>query len=66
MQPVALIIRDGWGFRKEPEGNAVLAAKTPNVDSYISRYPWTLICASGEPVGLPSDLHVFVQTEQLP
>jgi 2,3-bisphosphoglycerate-independent phosphoglycerate mutase len=53
MRPVALIIRDGWGFRMEPDGNAVLVAKTPNVDSYIARYPWTLLHASGEPVGLP-------------
>ena len=53
MQPVALIIRDGWGYRKEADGNAVLAAQTPNVDSYIARYPWTLIHASGESVGLP-------------
>ena len=53
MQPVALIVRDGWGYRKEPEGNAVLAANTPNLDSYRSNYPWVLIEASGEPVGLP-------------
>ena len=53
MQPVVLIVRDGWGYREEPEGNAVLAAKTPNVDSYLADYPWVLIQASGEPVGLP-------------
>ncbi|MBW2172461.1 MAG: 2,3-bisphosphoglycerate-independent phosphoglycerate mutase [Deltaproteobacteria bacterium] len=53
MKPVALIVRDGWGYRTEPDGNAVLAANTPNVDSYLSDYPWVLIEASGEPVGLP-------------
>jgi 2,3-bisphosphoglycerate-independent phosphoglycerate mutase len=53
VKPVALIIRDGWGVRKEREGNAVLAAKTPNVDFYLAHYPWVLIDASGEPVGLP-------------
>lgn len=53
MKPVALIIRDGWGFRRESKGNAVVAANTPHVDSYLSEYPWTLIAASGEPVGLP-------------
>ncbi|MBW2174091.1 MAG: 2,3-bisphosphoglycerate-independent phosphoglycerate mutase, partial [Deltaproteobacteria bacterium] len=53
MKPVALIVRDGWGYRQESEGNAVKAAKTPYVDSYIANYPWVLINASGEPVGLP-------------
>jgi 2,3-bisphosphoglycerate-independent phosphoglycerate mutase len=54
MKPVALIVRDGWGYREESEGNAVKAAKTPNVDSYLANYPWTLLQASGEPVGLPA------------
>jgi len=53
VKPVALIIRDGWGYREESEGNAVRAARTPNVDSYLANYPWVLIHASGEPVGLP-------------
>ena len=53
MKPVALIVRDGWGYREGSEGNAVKAANTPNVDSYLARYPWTLLDASGEPVGLP-------------
>ncbi len=53
MRPVALIVRDGWGYRQEPDGNAVMAARTPNVDSYLAHYPWVLIQASGEPVGLP-------------
>jgi len=53
MKPVAVIIRDGWGYRQETEGNAVKAAKTPNVDSYLANYPWVLIQASGEAVGLP-------------
>ena len=53
MKPVALIVRDGWGYREDSEGNAVKAARTPNVDSYLANYPWVLILASGEPVGLP-------------
>jgi 2,3-bisphosphoglycerate-independent phosphoglycerate mutase len=53
MKPVALIVRDGWGYRLESQGNAVKAAKTPNLDSYLANYPWVLIHASGEPVGLP-------------
>ena len=53
MRPVCLIIRDGWGYSDIVEGNAVLAAKTPNIDLYKAIYPWTLLDCAGEPVGLP-------------
>lgn len=53
MRPVCLIIRDGWGYSEIVEGNAVLAAKTPNIDFYKNNYPWTLLDCAGEPVGLP-------------
>lgn len=53
MRPVCLIIRDGWGYNEDPLGNAVMAARTPNVDAYKDRYPWTLLQCSGEAVGLP-------------
>lgn len=53
MGPVVLIICDGWGIRKEKKGNAVKLAKTPNFDSYIKKYPHTVLDASGEAVGLP-------------
>ena len=53
MRPVCLIIRDGWGYSEIEEGNAVLAAKTPNIDFYKKNYPWTLLDCAGEPVGLP-------------
>ncbi|MBW2597886.1 MAG: hypothetical protein JRC55_04430, partial [Deltaproteobacteria bacterium] len=41
MRPVCLIIRDGWGYSEKKEGNAVIAANTPNIDGYKSKYPWT-------------------------
>ena len=52
-KPVAIIIRDGWGLNPRADGNAVFAAKTPNIDRYKSRYPWTRLQCSGEAVGLP-------------
>lgn len=52
-RPVCVIVRDGWGYNENPKGNAVTAAKTPNIDSYKEKYPWTLLNCSGEPVGLP-------------
>lgn len=53
MNPVVLIILDGVGFSEQSEGNAVLAAKTPNLDHYRKTYPHSILGASGESVGLP-------------
>ena len=44
---------DGWGIRGETEYNAVAQAKTPNIDTLTKTYPYTLLGASGESVGLP-------------
>ena len=52
-KPIALIIMDGFGESKIVEGNAVLNAKTPNLDKLIAECPNTLIAASGMDVGLP-------------
>ena len=52
-KPVAIIIRDGWGLNPRADGNAVFIAKTPNIDRYKSRFPWTRLACSGEAVGLP-------------
>jgi 2,3-bisphosphoglycerate-independent phosphoglycerate mutase len=52
-RPVVLIIRDGWGLNERADGNAVFAAKTPNMDRYKARYPWTRLACCGEAVGLP-------------
>lgn len=51
--PVALIILDGFGCRKETFGNAVAQAKKPNFDRLWNNYPHELLTASGEAVGLP-------------
>ena len=51
--PLALIILDGFGYRKETEGNAILMAKKPVLDEIFSAHPHTLIGASGMDVGLP-------------
>lgn len=51
-RPLMLIILDGWGYRKAREGNAVLAARTPNLDR-LEENPWCFLEASGEAVGLP-------------
>ncbi len=50
---VMLVIMDGWGWREELDGNATRLARTPNLDGYHKKYPFTLLKASGEAVGLP-------------
>ena len=52
-KPLALIIMDGFGLRKETEGNAIAAAKHPNLDRLWATCPHTQIGASGMDVGLP-------------
>jgi 2,3-bisphosphoglycerate-independent phosphoglycerate mutase len=52
-RPIALIVLDGWGYRRETEGNAIALANTPTWDA-IWRHPVrTLLEASGTRVGLP-------------
>jgi len=50
---VIFIIKDGWGYRKEKDFNAVAEANTPYSDFLERNYPTTVIKASGEAVGLP-------------
>lgn len=51
-KPVALIIMDGFGYNQDDYGNAIRAAKKPNLDKFL-KGPHTLIGASGLNVGLP-------------
>lgn len=52
-KPVMLMILDGWGYRSSKDGNAIAAAKTPNLDKLLLENPHTLVGASGMDVGLP-------------
>ena len=49
----ALIILDGFGYREDPQDNAILIDGVKNIRSLWNRYPHTLISASGLDVGLP-------------
>ncbi|HEY6379562.1 MAG TPA: 2,3-bisphosphoglycerate-independent phosphoglycerate mutase [Candidatus Dormibacteraeota bacterium] len=51
--PLVLVIIDGWGCNDDPFGNAIAAARTPNLDRLQARWPATRLAASGEAVGLP-------------
>ena len=55
-RPCMLMILDGWGFREESEGNAVLLADTPFLDGLESSYPSTRLNCMGKAVGLPDGI----------
>ena len=50
---VILVIRDGWGYRKDSKENAILESKIPVTTKLMNDYPNTLLNCSGESVGLP-------------
>jgi len=52
-RPVLLLILDGYGINRNKEGNAIAAARTPNLDRLFSTYPHCELDSSGESVGLP-------------
>lgn len=49
---VVLVIMDGWALGPET-GNAIRAARTPNVDEISRRFPSSQLKCSGLDVGLP-------------
>ena len=52
-KPLMLCILDGFGWvPNKTEGNAIVAAKTPNLDKLFATCPYTTIGASGMDVGL--------------
>ncbi|MDY3072738.1 MAG: 2,3-bisphosphoglycerate-independent phosphoglycerate mutase [Eubacteriales bacterium] len=52
-RPITLIIMDGFGINPDKTGNAIAAAKKPNLDRIFAENPMTAIGASGMDVGLP-------------
>ncbi len=54
VQPVILVILDGWGMREDQAGNAIAAARLRHFPALWAKYPHTLLEASGEAVGLPA------------
>lgn len=51
--PILLAILDGFGETSSPYGNAILEARTPNLDRFRSEYPFATLGAAGLDVGLP-------------
>lgn len=51
--PVMLLVMDGFGLAPPSAGNAIYAAKTPNLDTLFKECPHARLNASGLFVGLP-------------
>ena len=53
IEPVILVILDGFGINPRKEGNAIAHAVTPNLDALFKNYPNSRSSMSGVDVGLP-------------
>lgn len=53
MQPVILVILDGFGINPRKEGNAIAHATMRNFDALLRNYPNASLSMSGADVGLP-------------
>ncbi len=53
--PVVAIVMDGVGIGTGDHGDAVAAARTPNLDALRGLPSWTSLLAHGTAVGMPSD-----------
>src|ERR1041384_1730073 len=54
MQPVILVILDGFGINPRKDANAIANASTPNLDKLLRDYPNSRMSMSGTDVGLPA------------
>ncbi len=54
-KPIMLCIMDGFGLAPDGPGNAIAAARTPNLDRLFAEMPCTKLQASGEPSACPTD-----------
>ena len=52
-KPLVLCILDGCGIREESDGNAFKNANKPTIDKLMSKFPHSILQASGKAVGLP-------------
>ncbi len=55
IKPHVLLILDGFGIAPVSTGNAISAAKTPNLTYFQGNYPYSKLIAAGESVGLPAN-----------
>ncbi len=57
IKPVVLVVCDGWGVAPDSEGNAIVKAKPRFFNEVMmSKFPNSILIASGESVGLPANV----------
>ncbi len=56
MKKMILLIMDGFGYREETHGNAILAANMENYKKLWDKYPHSVLKASEHYVGLPDGI----------
>lgn len=54
VEPVVLVILDGFGINPRKEGNAIAHAAMPNFNEFLRKYPTASLSMSGVDVGLPA------------
>jgi 2,3-bisphosphoglycerate-independent phosphoglycerate mutase len=52
VNPVLLLILDGWGLAADDANSAIAMANTPTWDKLMANYPWTRLTTHGVSVGL--------------
>ncbi|MBF0283717.1 MAG: 2,3-bisphosphoglycerate-independent phosphoglycerate mutase [Magnetococcales bacterium] len=52
-KPMALVILDGWGIRRETASNAIHQARTPHMDRWLAERPHAQVETCALHVGLP-------------
>ena len=55
MKKVLMLIMDGFGYREEPHGNAIIDAHMETFTKLWNKYPHSILEASGSYVGLPDN-----------
>lgn len=55
IKPHVLLVLDGFGIAPHSQGNAISAARTPNLTYFQENYPYSKLIAAGESVGLPAN-----------
>ena len=55
MKKMILLILDGFGYREEVSGNAIIDANMENFKELWNKYPHSILEASGGFVGLPDN-----------
>lgn len=55
MEKIILLIMDGFGYREEVKGNAIIEANMQNYKRLWNEYPHSILQASGTYVGLPEN-----------